>query len=475
MSHISTDDRGAAIRERKERAFRRTFAATTTTLLILCAVFLGLGYFQGVKLSTGQIDTTKAVAQPGQQLRLFANQSIAKVTAKQVTVTPAARFTVSSQGAAVAVQFADRLDYDTGYTVSISGVTSLYQPQRSTFRYAFTTAPAGLFYLHRARPNEGEQVDRIYQTGLKGIRQKAIYSAPHIQEFAVFPTALAVVTLNDDKTSSLSLVSMKDAAVEHILLPAAGSIQNLRSDSEAALLGFSFTSGDGGPGSEYSNTLMTVNFNSTHTVEPVLGLDGKPLDVLNWLFLPGTTSIVAQAEDESLLLIDAAKSATPVPLGRYSGLAGSSPDGKSLVVSDAFGNLIYSLASGKGKRLPPLPIDGAMPFGGDLELTGSGTARVQKVALYNEATARFDISVVLEDDKGSRLLFASPNGTDSIDKTFLSPNSQFVAIEQTLDPASSVSDGYFRNARSRNVATVIVDVSTGKVVRHLDGFAVAWQ
>lgn len=475
MSHTSTDNRGAAIRERKERAFRRTFAATTTTLLILCAVFLGLGYFQGVKLSAGQIDTTKAVTQPGQQLRLFANQSIARITAKQVTVTPAARFTVSSQGADVAIQFTDRLNYDTSYAVSISGVTSLYQPQRSTFYYAFTTAPASLFYLRRARPNESEQVDRIYQTGLKGIRQKVIYSAPHIQDFAVFPTALAVVTVNDDKTNSLSLVSIKNAAVEHVLLPGAGSIENLQSDSEAALLGFSYTSGDGGPSSEYSDTLMTVDFNGTHTVRPVPGLDGKPLDVLNWLFLPGTTSIVAQAEDESLLLIDAAKPATPVPLGRYSGLAGSSPDGKSLVVSDAFGNLVYSLASGKGKRLPPLPIDGATPFGGDLELTGDGTARVQKVALYNETTKRFDILVVLENDKGPRLLFRSLNGTDSIDKTSLSPNSQFVTIEQTLDPASGVSDGYLRNARSRNVATVIVDVSTGKVVRHLDGFAVAWQ
>jgi len=463
------------MRPRGDASFRRTFAFTVATLIVLCAVFLGLGYFQGVKLSSGQIDTTKAVTQLGEQLRLFANQPLEKVKASQVRITPSTPFTVSSQGEAIAVQFSTRLRYNTRYSVAVQGVKSPDGQQRSTFRYSFTTAGASLFYLHRARPAEGEQVDRIYQTGLDGIRQKEVYAAPHIQEFAAFPNILAVVTLNDDKTNSLSLVSIQSQFVEKVLLPGAGSIENLRSDPAAALLGFVFTSGNGGLDAQYSSTLMTIDLNGAHTVKPVTGLDGKPLGVLNWLFLPGTTSIVAQGEDETVLLIDAAKVSPPAPLGRYSGLSGSSPDGKSLVVSDAFGNLSYSLTSGKEKRLPPLPIGGATPFGGDLELTGSGTGRVQVVALPESDNAKFDIYVVFEDETGSRLLFESPDGTDTIGDISLSPNGQFVVIEETLDAVSGVSDGYFRNARSRNVATAIVDISTGKVVRRLDGFAAAWR
>ena len=84
-------------------------------------------------------------------------------------------------------------------------------------------------------------------------------------------------------------------------------------------------------------------------------------------------------------------------------------------------------------------------------------------------------AVVLEDGKSSRVLFQSPDGKDSIEGISVSPNGQYAVVEETLDTVNSVSDGYLRNARSRNIATVVVDMSTGRVVRTLDGFAVSWQ
>ncbi|MEO7124167.1 MAG: hypothetical protein ABI400_13825 [Lacisediminihabitans sp.] len=477
MSHTSTETRarGGAGEKRRRASFRRSFSITVAALLILCAAFLGLGYYQGAKLSSAQVDTKQVVAQSGQQLRLFTNQAIAKVRADQVTITPATDFTVSSGGSIIAVQFRDTLHYATKYTVSVRRVTSLYEQQPSTIRYSFTTAGATLFYLHRARPNEPQQVDHIYQTGLKGAVDKEVYSAPHIQEFAVFPTALAVVTLNADKTNSLSLVNLSGRAVENVMLPTpGGAIDSLQTDATAGVLGFVFTPG-GGADVHDSSTLMTLNFNLAHTVTPVLGLNGKPAAVLSWLFLPGSTSIVAQTTDQSLMLVDALHPAKPTPLGYYSALNGVSPDGASLVVGDSLGNnFAYSLASGKETPLLPVAIDGAVPFGGDLVLIGRGTARVQKVATYNETTAKYHIPVVYEDGTNSKVLFQSVDGTDSIEGISVSPNGQYVVVEETLDTAHSVSDGYLRNARSRNVATVIVDIATGATVRTLDGFDVNW-
>lgn len=478
MSHTFTETRrrGGAGERRRLASFRRSFGITVTALIVLCAAFLGLGYFQGVKLSSAQVDANQVVTQAGQQLRLFTNQAIAKVKARQVAITPAVAFTVSSSGSVIAVQFQSTLRYATEYKVVVKGITSVYEQQPSTIRYEFTTAGATLFYLHRARPDEPQQVDHIYRTGLKGIADEEVYSAAHIQEFAVFPTALAVVTLNADKTNSLSLVNLSDRVVETVLLPSPGAVENLQTDAAAGILGFVFTPGSDGQFAQDSGTLMTLDFNRAHTVTPVVGLDDKPMTALSWSFLPGSTSFVVQTIDESVLLVDAAHPTKPTPLGRYSTFSGTSPDGTSIVVGDALGNnFAYSLASAREKPLLPVEIDGAVPFGGQLVLLGRGTARVQKIALYDDTTARYDVSVVLESGDKSRLLFHSADGSDSIEGISVSPNGQYLVVEETLDTVHSVSDGYFRNSRSRNIATVIIDIATGKLVRTLDGFGVNWR
>ncbi|MDQ1549573.1 MAG: hypothetical protein QOD27_1231 [Microbacteriaceae bacterium] len=469
MTPTSTDGR-----------FRRAFAATVVTLVVLCSVFLALGYLQGAKLSSGQVDPATVVAQSGQQLRLFANQSVAPVTTGQVSVTPATRVTASSQGADISVQFADRLDYGTTYTVTIKNVRSIYGQRSSTFRYSFSTAAANLYFLDRAAPGAADPLDTIVQTGVAGRSQKVVYSARHIQSFAPFPGALAVVTLNDDNTSTLSLVSLKGAGVEPVLLPTTGVIDNVQSNAEAGLLGFTFSSGaaasgGGGPDPQYSNTLMTVDFNSTHTVQPELGPDGQPMRVRSWFFLPGGSSIVAQALDGSVTVTDPTTPGKPVSLGRYSSLSGSSPDGKSILVGDAAGQLAYSLSNGATTRLEPLAIGGVVPSGGDVALTGNGMTRLQSAAVANGRPTPFAASLVIDDGKKPRILYEIPGDIGSIESLSVSPNSQYVAIEEIPDVSASVSDGYSRDARSTSVATAIVDIATGEVVSIVSGFGVVWQ
>jgi hypothetical protein len=470
VSRTSTE--GEA-RPRSDARFRRVFAITVTVLLLLVATFVALSYFQGPKLSSAQLDTARAVSQPGQQLRLFANQSIARVKASQVTITPATPFTVSTQGSVVAVQFGERLHYGTTYRVVIRGVSSVYQQRDDAFDYSFTTASASVYYLDRADPATGGE-DRILRAGMKGAESRVVYSARHIQDFAAFPAALAVVTIDDDKTSSLSLVSIQSGVVEKLVLPSAGTVDKLQAAPDAGLLGFVFSSGDGGPSAKYSSTLMTVNLSGVHTVTPVLGLNSQPLSVLDWGFLSGSTSVVAQTFDQTVLLIDASKPGASVPLGQYSDLGRSSPDGKKLVVGDVFGKMAYTIATGKEKRMQPVAVNGVVPFGGDLELLGTGTDRVQQVAVFDSGTGRFTSYIVYEHAGTSRILYQSPDGKGSLDGFSVSPNGQYVAIEETPDVAASVSDGYVRDARSTSVTTIFVDIGTGAIVRSVAGFAANW-
>ena len=474
MSRTSTD--GAEVAGEASRPFRRALVITVVSLAVLVAGFAGLNYLQGPKLSSGSVDADRVVARPGQQLRLFANQSIRDVLKDHVSVSPAVPFTVNTSGAVIAVQFTDRLRYGTKYSVRVSDVANAFQPRISTFEYSFTTAPAVIYYLDRANPAAGTgQEDSIVRTGLRGNERTVVYSAPRIQQFVIFAQALAVTTLTDDGTSSLSLVGLSSKLVEHIPLPGPGTIDELQGEADAGLLGFIFTSAGAAVPREYNSVLMRIDLTGAHTVTPVPGLAGTPLVVSDWGFLGGSTSIVAHGEDQTVLLIDAAKSGPPVPLGQYTGLGRSSPDGKTIVVSDVFGKIAYSLADGTETRIPSLPIAGASTYGGDVVLLGRGTARVQQVAVFDAATGgKFQSYVLYENGTTARVLYQTKDDAGSIEDFSISPNGQFVAVNVIPDYAGSVSDGYPVDAQSTSLSTVFIDIASGAIVRSVEGFDESW-
>ena len=79
-------------------------------------------------------------------------------------------------------------------------------------------------------------------------------------------------------------------------------ISQLKSSGPSGLLGFVLT--------PLSDPELT-GVGGLHLYDPVTGklikvsgFDGKPLDPLEWAFVPGTTSIVAQTADNSFYLID---------------------------------------------------------------------------------------------------------------------------------------------------------------------------
>ena len=474
MSHTSTDDTDAAAEA--ARPFRRALAVTVIALVLFVAGFAWLNYLQGPKLSSGSVDAGRVVAQGGQQLRLFANQSIRTVAKKHVSVNPAVPFTVSTSGAVIAVQFTDRLRYGTKYSVRVSDVANAFQPRVSTFDYTFTTAPAEIYYLDRADPATGAgQDDSIIRTGLSGSERTVVYSAPRIQQFVVFAQAIAVTTLGDDATSSLSLVGLSSKLVEQIPLPGPGAIDELRGESNAGLLGFVFTSAGPVVAREFNSVLMRIDLSGAHTVAPVPDLAGTPLKTLGWGFLGGSTSIIAQGEDQTVLLIDASKSAAPVPLGQYTELGRSSPDGKTIVVSDVFGKIAYSLADGTKTRIPSLPIAGASTYGGDVVLLGKDMARVQQVAVFDSATGgKFQSYLVYESGTTARILYQTKDDAGSIEGFSISPNGQFVAVNVIPDYANSVSDGYPVDAQSTTIRTVFIDIARGAVVRSVEGSEESW-
>ena len=464
------------------RGFRRAFAITVGALAALCLLFLGLAYLQGPKLESAQLDTERAIAEPGQLLRIFANQSITEVSAEQVSIEPAVPFTVSTSGEVIAVTLGARLRYDTDYTVSIDGVTSSYSDRPATLSYAFSTGEVPLYYLDRATPGDPTGNDQIISTGLTATERTILYEAPRIQSFGmVTETVVAVVSLSDPladdaDTSSLSLVDTDTGLVENVALPREGTIGNFQVSDSGTILAFELTSTDSiatgaQPGREYNRTLLRLDLDAGRDIEPVQGFDGTPMSVLDFTFAPASTDLVVQTLDASILRIgmDGAIS----PLGKFTRMGQLSIDDRVLTVFDQFGALALALDTLETSRLDPSPLDGLVPSGSDVDVLPSGE-RVQRVAVFHADTGRFDSLVVLDDGTSSRVLYQTPKSEGSIDGFRVSPNGQYVAVEAVPNFAKSVDDGYAVDRRSTTVQTIIVDVSTGAVVRIVDGFGLTW-
>jgi hypothetical protein len=458
VSPISTDAPAPA------REFRRTFTAVVVVLALLCAGFAFLGHLQGPKLSSAQVDTDQVTARSGQQLRLFANQPLAAVDPADVTITPAADFGVTTSGSVVAVEFAQPLLYAAHYVVTVEGVTSEVDDQASTLTYEFTTGSRPLYYLDR-----GESTDEIVRTGVTGTERTVVYSAPRIQEFALLGTTAAVSADGGDGTSTLSLVSFDDGGVEPIALPAAGVIENLHSADDGVTIGFAFSTADGG----YDDTLLTLDLEAGRDILPVTAVDGTPLSVGNWFFIPGGVTLAAQnRDDEAVLLVDTSTGVV-TPLGTFASLESLSTDASRLGVTNPFGPVVLSLADLADTEFAPSPIDGVTPFPGEFQLM-RGTDLVQHVVLVDYSSNVFENLLVADDGTRSRQIFRTTDDAGSIGDFSVSPNDQYVAVEVVPNVSTSVSDGYPVNDRSTSVTTIVIDIASGAQVKSVAGLGLQW-
>jgi hypothetical protein len=432
-------------------------------LALLCVGFAALGYAQGPKLSSAQVDRDRVVSASGQQLRLFANQPLAAVAADDVSITPAAPFSVTTAGAVVAVQFDAPLLFEARYVVEVAGVVSRSGGQPSTLRYEFTTGATPLYYLDR-----GEATDEIVRTGIRSNERTVVYSAPRIQDFALIGTGAAVTTELPDGTSGLSVVDFADGGVEPITLPTPGTIANLQAADDGSTIGYVFTGADGAT----VDTLMTIDLARGRTVAPVTGLDGTPLQVTEWLFVPGGVTLVAHRADEQLLLIDTA-TGIATPLGAFAALDSISTDGSRLGVTNPFGPVALSISELTETEFAPSPIDGETPYPGEFQLMRAGRL-VQHIVQVDYETDDFDNLLVVDDGETSREIYRTIDDRGSIGDFRVFPNDQIVAVEVVPAVETAVSDGYVVDPRATSISTVFVDIGSGAIVKSVAGFGLQW-
>lgn len=458
-------------RERASTAFTRSFWWLVGVLVVGCAVFLGIAVLQGPKLTDARLDTATAITRPDQSIRLFFNQPLVDVTADQVTVSPEVGVEVTTEGDLVTVKLAAPLLYATDYTVTIANVRSQALPTPATVEYRFTTPAPRPFILDRADPAVGGS-DTIVRVGLTGSDREVIYEAPGIESFAVTGQVLAVSSRSGEGSSRLQLVSLADGAVEEVRLPEPGQITDLAATDTGSVLGFTFTPVVRGDDVLGGREVLMLDLEAGRVLTPVGDLGGDPLPVTDWVFIPGSSALLAQGLEQTTFVVGSEPGAVPTPLGRFSEIVSVARDGASFLARDALGAVSVSLADGKQTRIEPSLIQGGMPFVGQAELLPNGDV-IEKAALQT-TDGRFVVIVAVDDGTEGRVLYQTPNLAGSIENFHVSPNGQYVAIEVVPVIADSVSDGYPVDSRSTTITTVIVEIASGLVVRSVDGFAPIW-
>jgi WD40 repeat protein len=446
---------------KRQDRFRLTAAVTIGVLLLAAAGLTVANTRQGPRLLDAQINPGAAVEGAGERLILRVDQTVAEPTTDQVSVTPTVPVEPTTDGAALILRFADSLSYATTYEI-VAKVQSGTTGASATLRYSFRT-PDGAFYtLERAASNaDADAPDQIVHHLLGSPEQRVVRSQPRIEQYAVADPAIAVVTSDAAGAAALT-VGPLDGSEPNQTLADNSDISQLRSSGPSGLLGFVLTP---------LNDTDLGGGGQLHFYDPVAGklikvsgFDGKPLEPLDWAFVPGTTSIVAQTADNSFYLIDPFNGRQTQPLGGHSRMYGFVPGSTTLIVDDSGDYKAIDLATGNTSTVPALDLPEAaglqqlLPLGGDRGYIGW------------MATQDGAASVVVINDGNARQIYAEePDATGGIQNICLSPNGQYLAVAKLpRDTATNPDSSGFANK------TEFVDTATGRTDHDVAGSQVNW-
>ncbi len=445
-----------------QQRFRLTAAVTLGALLLAALGLTVANSAQGPRLLDAQIDPGATVEGAGERLVLRVDQTVADLTADQVTVTPNVPVEPTSDGAALILRFGDSLRYATTYEI-VAQVQGATTGASSTLTYSFRTPDGAFYLLERASGADADAPDQIVRKFIGSSEQLVVRSQPRIEQYAVAEPVIAVVTSDAAGAGTLT-VGPIDGSKPPQTLADNSAISQLKSSGPGGLLGFVIT-----PLSDPELTRV----GQLHLYDPVAGgklitvsgLDGKPMDPLDWAFVPGTTSIVVQTADESFYLIDPLNRTPTQPLGSHSTMYGFVPGSTTLIVEESGGYKTIDLATGSTAELPAIDLPEAaylhqlLPLGGDGEYIGLMAAEA-------DSLVRFSVMVI--NDGNLRQIYAE-DPERGIQSICLSPNGQYLAVAKLPRDADTNPDSSgFANK------TELVDIATGRTDQNVTGSDINW-
>ena len=424
-------------------------------LALLAAGLVAANLIQGIRLDFSMPPPARFLSSAHQAVTLTANQQLRAIDPSSVTVTPAAAFSLSMTANRLSISFDDTLEYGTEYTVRIDDVVGSFDSTPRAVETVFRTPLASLVVLRH-----GDTRDALVSVSVEeGPGERVLFEADQITDFAIAGDRVIVATGDPDPDRRLVSVAMAGGDVRPIRLPGNGFASDLDAVPEYGLVGFRFDADPAAADFAFDRVLFLVENDAEP--RPVPGLDGEPLKVFDWRFVPAKPAIVAQDLEKDLLLIDLRPDRLAVPLGNYADLVSVGHDGKSVVLGDGTGLALYDLTRGTVEPISFALDDGQIAYPSDTLRLAGERGVVRSFAVINPETHLFEERVTAQTGAATTTLFSSGASGDSVVAVSPSPNDRYLAIEV----AGSEGDS----------ETLVVDLRTGAVMTTVVGGGAGWR
>jgi hypothetical protein len=439
-------------------SYGRIVAVTVVVLVVIAAGMGVAGSRQAPRVGAAQLDEAYAVENTGSQLVLAPNQPM-QAGKLRVSTTPVTGATVRKHDGKVVVTFAQALHYDTDYDVTVGPVTGRYTGARGSLHYRFRTPSPTLFTLVRSGTLDDGKPDRIVQ--VEGSIERTVFRAGVILEYADAGTSLIASTYDRGVNR---LVRIDDDGRVHpayrLDVPAQKPIFGLRADPRTGLFGYITP-----PHGEETERLYVRDVADPYVGRtPVKATDGTPIEVLDWMLIPGTREAVVQDTSGRIFMTNPDKpDAKPTPLGTYGRISGFVPSTTVLTLPDnnSSGIRLLDPLHGISRTVPrqDLPAEDSGAYAlQQLSLDESGRAVVVEWS-PGDGEGSYRIAVIGH-GKPRYLLASEPGKADNV-SICLAPDGGHVAI--VVQPSHGTDDGYPVQPSRGDVMTYFADTGGGAV------------
>ena len=463
-------DRGSrreAARRRKRRAFLGAFAIVVGALLVIGLGGAALTTAQGPRATSVQVDPDAAASASGSRMIITTSQSLQTVDPSQVTITPAADFTVDTSGRSVGVRFALPLWDDTDYTVRIDGVEGVGGGPTATIEESFSTPPLDVYVLRR-----GIGSDAIFRSDLAGTDAVPVYEHEHIEDFRETANHLVIVSENDDGNSVVIVTDLDGGSERELPLPGDGFVTNLQSADRGDLIGYTFTDANVGTTGALESTLFTASLaDAKADAKPQkLTITGADPRVDDWRFVPGTDTVLMLTFDGLLSLVSAS-GGDPVALGNAITIDGIARGSTEAIVQRPSGLVAIDLSTADERALPATD-----PSLGEVQtvttLQGGEDDTLRVLSQVDGFTVQGTTVDVVDDQGAARSVF-EVDPADTLLQTCVSPSGRYAAILVAPDIVNNSYDGY-QLPMPEKLETHIVELDDGTETVALSGFDLSW-
>ena len=464
MSTEAPTRRGAT-RKRRSRSFVASFAIVVAVLGAVGVAGAAAGVAQGPRVSSVQVDPAAAAAASGSRLIVTTSQSLQDVQASQVTVTPAAPFSVDTSGRSVGVRFGLTLHDDTEYTVRFEDVRGLGGGPPVTITQTFRTPQTDVFLLQRT-----ESGDTIFRTDLTGEEAIPVFRNDHIEDFRATSSHL-VVSVRSDDAAQLIVTDLDGDAERTLPLPGEGTVTNLQSADRGELIGYTFSDADLDETGGLESALFTASLKESEAdaAPTPVAVSGAEPRVAEWRFVPDTDSVLMLTFDGSLLLTGPTGEGATA-LGSAITIAGIARGSSEVIVERGQGPVVLDLSD--ASEAPLVAAD--EPLGRLAAVTavpGGGTVRTATPVDESGIPIGTTVAFVAED--GATDVLLEVPSTDAALQACVSPSGRYAAVLLAPEVVTNPSDTYLLPLPER-VESRVVEIATGEEVVALSGFDISW-